>query len=581
MIQKLFRKILQRTLHRFHAHAHLRRFRKIRSSSSLRSRWIPRLTSKVKSAACLFALGILTLPRIEAQTVSEVHVIEAQWMDVKFLLQTQIKALAQAEQTAMQTQMIAQTTKSMELMQKAQADIAFQMKIQIPALQLHGQLVQQSPNGKTKTIPANGLQFNPQTGQVEGGNFAFTDSLLSQRGVPISMDKIAPSWVVPVPPEQANALLQKSADFIKSAAKPLLRAATDSIIGNNSQAANFKSVINQAGDQVISGLLSEGVSIRPYEPGKDDAYAYYQNASAQEQMAYFSSPLYRDGSQIFNPILGSVSEQAAQSLPGSVDLANTFSAGAKAAIDQYLQSGATIPTVGTFNSSTSNPYSGFAADLYDQVIAAIRSGQIKPGDAITITPEMLQRASQNSASSAVPQSVKSFPPLFKDSSKLSVLSLFSPFLASIGSSAGGLLTSSTSKYVLAATGNPNEVQQLQSICSASDQRLVEIQKQIGYQSQMLTYTEQLLESLRTMRTQAQAVQQTLTPQNAIPQITQMAASIDESISARDREIANYQRTIQQLQGERFEELKSRAERVTQNRLEQQSTANHQLARAGK
>jgi hypothetical protein len=559
MIQKLIFRILQRTFYRLRAHAHLRRFR----------------------AARRISLALLSVGWLGATGFSEVHVVEAQWMEIRQLLQTQIKALAQEQQTAVQTQMIAQTTKAMELMQKAQADIAFQMKVQIPALQLHGQLAQKSPNGKTKLIPSNGLQFNPQTGQIEGGNFGFTDHLLSQRGVPIAMDRIAPSWVAPVPEGQAEQLLQKSQDFIKSAAKPLLRAATDSIIGNSDQASKFKSILHQAGDKVIDGLLREGVVIRPYEPGKDDAYAYFQNASLQEQMAYFSSPLYRNGTDLFNPVLGSVSELAGQSLPSSVDLANTFSAGAKAAIDQFLQTGGKIPTEGTFNPPNENPYSGFAADLYDQVIAAIRSGQIKPGDPIVITPEMVQRASQSPSTSAVPQSVQSFPPLFHDNPRLSIYSLFSPFIARIGSPSGGLVVSKAKKYVLSATGNPDEIQQLTSICSASDQRLAEVQKQIVYQSQMLTYTEALLESLRTMRTEAQAVQQALTPQNAIPQITQMLVSLDEAIAARDREIAAYQRTVQQLQGERFEELKSRAERVNENHLKQQSTANHQLARAAR
>ena len=295
-------------------------------------------------------------------------------------------------------------------------------------------------------------------------------------------------------------------------------------------------------------------------------------------MAYYSSPLYRNSSSVFNPVLGSVTESAANSLPSSVDLANTFSAGAKAAVDLYLESGKTIPTTGTFHNSSQNPYEEFAAELYDVIIQSIQSGEIKPGDPILVTQAMVQRARERTESSSVPMSGKSFPPLFSSAPKLSFQQLLFPLLAAIGTSAGGTNRSTAQKYVLAATGTPDEIQQLNSLCNASDQCLGEIQKQLGYQSQMLDYTQELLGSLRTMRTQAQEVQKSLNSQNAIPQITQFVGAIDEAIAARDREIATYQRTIQQLQGERFLELKSRAERVSQNHLEQQNSANHQLAR---
>lgn len=579
MIQHLFQKILQRTVHRHHAHVHLRRFRNKNLKLNRKQRSRPKFSHSTSQTLLTLFLLLIFSSGLRATGFSEVHVVEAQWMDIRQLLQTEIKSLAEQKITAKQSESIAQSTKAMELMQKAQTDIAFQTKTQIPALQQHGQLLRKSPNGKTKIVSANELQFNPQSGQVEGGNFGFTEHLLSQRGVPIAMDKTAPSWIVPVPESQTEMLLKKSKEFIQSAAKPLLHAATDSIIGNNKNAKNLKSVVNAAGEKVIEGLLREGVFIRPYEPGKDDAYAYYQNASAQEKMAYYSSPLYRDGSTVFNPVLGSLSNSEASSLPSSVDLANTFSAGAKAAIDKYLTSGKEIPTTGTFNHPSTNPYDDFAIELYDEIIRAIQSGEIKPGDPILVTAAMVQRAKERTEESAVPLSSKSFPPLFNSTQKLSLQQLLFPLLASIQSPLGGTRTSSTKRYVLVATGNPEELQQLNSICNASDQSLGEIQKQIGYQSQMMEYTQELIESLRSMREQAQTLQKKLTVKNAIPQITQLLASLDEAIAARDREIALYQRTIQQLQGERFAELKSRAERVGKNHQEQQNTANHQLAKA--
>ncbi len=578
MIQNLFFKLIQKTIHRHRAHAHLRRFRMKRSSISLRARWTPRL-SYAQRNLLLSTLFLLFSQWLSATGFSEVHVVEAQWMDIRQLLQTEIKSLAEQKKTAKEAELIAKSTKALETMQKAQTEIAFQMKSQIPALQQHGQLLQKSPNGQTRLLSANGVQFNPQSGQVEGGNFGFTDHLLSQRGVPISMDKISPTWILPVPEELADLLLKQSKEFIKSAAKPLLKSATDSILGKNKNTDSIKSLLNSNGEKIIEGLLKEGLLIRPYEPGKDDAYAYYQNASSQEKMAYFSSPLYRNESSVFNPLLGSISPSTAASLPSSLDLANTFSAGAKAAVDAYLNSGKGIPTTGTFNPPTQNPYEDFALELYDEIIKSIQSGEIKPGDPILVTNLMVQRARERTENSSVPLSSKAFPPLFNSTPKQTVQRLLFPFLAAIGTPSGGISQSLSKKYILAATGNPEEIQQLASLCSASDQSLGEIQKQIGYQSQMRDYTQELCESLRTMRTQAQQIQESLSAQNAIPQITQFLGAIDEAISARDREIANYQRTIQQLQGERFVELKSRAERVIKNHLDQQNTANHQLARA--
>lgn len=503
--------------------------------------------------------------------------VEAQWMDIRRLLQTQIEALEVAEKTSANTELIQKTTKSMETMQKAQANIAFQMKSQIPALQQQGMLLRKSPNGTNQLIPANGLQWNSQKGSVEGGNFAFTDHLLSQRGVPIAMDTVAPSWIAPLNSQQAEVLLKKSKELMKSAAKPLLRSATEAIVGKGKGAEALKSFLNQAGEKVIDGMLAEGVFIRPYEKGKDDAYAYYQNASAQEKMAYFSSPLYRNESTLFHPVLGSVSEKVGAALPSSVDLSDTFSAGAKPAVDAFLQKGGKIPTEGTFNNQ--NPYDAFAADLYSEVILAIQQGKIKAGDPILVTPEMVEQARSRSGNNAVPKSTSDFPALFEKQNQISWLSLFSPFLASVGSSGG--IGGTLKNYVIVATGTPTETQQLQSICAASDQRLGEIQRQIGYQTQMMEYTQSLLENLRLMREQAQSVQQSLTAQNAIPQITQFVASLDEAAAKRDQEIAAYQRTLQQLQGERFEELKSRSERVQQNHQNQRTTANHQLAKAGR
>lgn len=525
-------------------------------------------------------LSSLGLSSLQATGFSEVHVVEAQWMDIRRLLQTQIEALKEQEKTTENTAKIDKTTKAMETMQKAQAAIAYQMKVQIPALQQQGMLIQKSPNGSSRFIPANGLQFNSSTGSVEGGNFGFTDHLLSQRGVPISMDRVAPSFMAPLSSKQADLLLQKSKEFLKSAAKPLLRAATDAVVGKGENASKIKSVLNQVGDRAIQGMLGEGVFVRPYEGGKDDAYAYYQNASPQEKMAYYASSLYRNGSTIFNPILGSLSEKEGGTLPSSVDLSNTLSMGAKAAVEAFLEKGGKTPTEGTFHTPSDNPYDHFAAELYDEVLNAIQQGQIKAGDPIVVTEEMVKRARDRSEKSSVPESTKEFPPMFNNRTTASWMPVFTPFLASIGSS-GGVGLSGLKNYVLVVSGSASEMQQLDSMCSASDQRLGEIQKQIGYQTQMLDYTQQLLDSLRQMRTQAQSVQQSITAQNAIPQVTQFLASIDEAVAKRDQEIAGYQRTLQQLQGERYEELKSRSERVTANHRNQLSTANHQLARAAR
>jgi len=425
---------------------------------------------------------------------------------------------------------------------------------QMNSLVNHGQLLTQNQNGQNQSTSANGLQYNGQN--FIGGNYQFIDNIMGQNG-PIALDRMLPTTLVPLAGGLVQQAQQSVSNFANSAPSSLLSATMSSLMGNLSQngGSSVSNVASQAIGQLLqgssgsisSGMMGDGVFLRPYAGVIDDAYQALVENGTPTQITQFFSDANLGGSG-YNTILGSTNNPNLT----MVNMDNVLSAGASQAVQSYLQS----------NSSTgSNPYQGYANQLLPQLASMI--SQAVPGTQLIPTAQQIASAQQNSSSSNTPSS---FPSLFSGNLASTASSNANPLFGSLSSS-----TNDYSQQAVAAVTLPAaQAQAYQRRIAESDQKLIEITQELNTQQQAQQYTQQILQSLTQIHQQAQGIQQQLNSvdPNSIPELTTMIRDVQGDVESRQHDLSTLSLNIEKLNQELHTEILNRANYVDQIKKEE-------------
>jgi hypothetical protein len=431
---------------------------------------------------------------------------------------------------------------------------------QMDSLVKHGQLLNQNPEDQNQAVSANTLQYNGTN--FVGGNYQFIDNLMGQNG-PVALDRILPATLVPVSGGLLQQAQQSVTSFTQSLSPSLISATQDVLVG--SLVPSGEGTAGQAVGQLLNqwmqgngtnptGMLGDGVFLRPYAGVVDDAYqTLVTNGTPLQKTQFFAADTL--GGNGYNPIMGATGNPNL----AMVNLDNVFSMGASQAYQTYQQNHATSGT---------NPYQGYANQLLSQLPALF--SQTAPGMPLMPTSQQTMTAQQTPVgSTGLPGD---YPPLFSADpvSQTGPVSS-SPFGVSLPSA------DSTSQGVIVVTPPAAEAKAYQQRIADSDQRLQEIIQETKTQQQARQYLEQILQSLTSIQEQAQEIQKDLNQveANSIPELTVMIRDLQGDLETRQQDLGGLSLGIEKLQQELHNELNHRALLVEQ---EQRQEVAHALPR---
>lgn len=410
------------------------------------------------------------------------------------------------------------------------------------ALEDYGKVLQKFPSGRV--VPADPTSLSFDGTNFIGGNQGFIDNIAGINGLPIAMDRMMPTALVPLAPDSAN-IFSKALQTATQATASALTQAPAAFLAGMSPDAFVKSfvlgnVASAATQEISKSLVGNGVFVRPYAGVLDDTYAAFANSSDPKlKMA----TLLQSASSGYLPIAGRVSGLPPGSL-GNVNLNNVLSSGAYDAVDAYLKK------EGVTNS---NPYAVFARDMTGWAVDAV--SKAKPGDSIEANARDVS-AQQNGekANSSNPLSNLKAPPLMASAVPL-------PRTNSSDQSAPAP-TSEPSQpqvppMVAAVTPTAQEAQQRDKLLAESDKRISEVQAQIRRTQAIKTHTYDVIEELNKLVKQAEEIRKKLDNINAVPEITQVVIDLQSEIQRQQNFIHTLDQDLDTLSQRRYELLKDR------------------------
>lgn len=242
------------------------------------------------------------------------------------------------------------------------------------SLEKYGQLLKKAPNGRTQSESATDLSYNGQN--LQGANYGYIDNLIGSSGTPIAMDRALPYQLVPLSQSTGNLLTS----FAQQMGSQLLQGAAQTFLGGASTNSSVLSAVKALAGTLGQMTAGDGVFVRAYQGGADDAYAWVQGQTNPATLVSFLAST----SSSYNPVLGSGNYTIP--LSGIANLNDVLSSGAYNAVSNYQSSS---------GSSGSNAYSTFATSMLPYAVSAL--SQTIPGSALVITQTMVDAQAQGIA----------------------------------------------------------------------------------------------------------------------------------------------------------------------------------------
>lgn len=441
------------------------------------------------------------------------------------------------------TTKIREATMHLDKMETESKKIALQMA-RMTALKDHGSLITNvKSDGSFTTASADGLGFDGSS--LLGGNFGSVDDVISQGGQLVGggIDQ-APRMLFPCTNGECGALGNLANNLLSGdQGKGIVRSFANAMMEQfGDKLGSFQEPVQSLINTVLGGKGSDGsVSplgdnevLRTYVAGADDAYqSLVLNGTGADRTLFYSNDVYSSGyDPAFGGSLGNFT---------AVDMDDVLSLGYKSAYDAW---NAANP-----NSTVANPYANYAELVAPGLMELYRLGVIKDGD--TLSNEVISRAMTLTAS------VNS-----------NLMDAVSPLVTvDVGDSiTGGLV--STDEFgtdtgvaddtenqfggMVQSIGLPKEKHaQYMARVKKGIQRLEENQKEYDNQEAALKYTKSLVESLGKLQQEAMGIANSLTEENAIPQITQLINDVNKEIADRQSGISRLTRTLDRLKMERY------------------------------
>jgi hypothetical protein len=377
------------------------------------------------------------------------------------------------------------------------------------ALEDYGKVLQKFPSGRVIAADPASLSFDGIN--FIGGNQGFIDNMAGINGLPIAMDRMMPTALVPLAPDSAN-IFSKVLDSAAHATASSLRMAPAAFLSGMSPEFFVKNFVvgNAAGavsQEVAKSIVGNGVFVRPYAGPLDDTFAAFGRSSnpALQMAVHLQS-----ATSGYLPVAGRVTGLPPGSL-GNVNINNVLSSGAYDAVDAYLKK------EGVRNS---NPYSVFARDMTGWAIDAVSNA--KPGQAIAADARAVNaQMSGQAANSTNPLANLQAPPLMAAATPTTPQSTGSSPTAP----ATAPRTPPTPPLVAAVTPTADETQQRNKLLAESDKRISEVQAQIKRTEAIKTHTLVVIDELNKLVNQAEEIRKKLDNINAVPEITQVVVDL--------------------------------------------------------
>jgi hypothetical protein len=472
------------------------------------------------------------------------------------ILQENIQTKTYALATKIAGEDMQKATDLMKKMKLDQGNIAFRMA-QLQALNSHSMLMQQAAGGKTVTLPTTGYILG-EGGKLMGADWGFIDNLMGNGGMPISLDRQLPSNLFPLVGSDAVNLKSIASQAMSKLGTQAIQAASDLIMGKVYQTAPMAApVASQAlgsATQAAKGMIGDGTYVRDYIPTKDDAYVMYAvNGSPSQKMAYYASPLYEANGKIYDAVRGVIPEQ--QASLAAPDLSNTITAGAYQAWQDIRTK---LVAKNPDQEIPTNPYEGYATYVFPEILAAMKNA--KPGEAITITPEMVKaaRARKKEVDAMIPTASSKIPSIMPQQTAGSSGGGSSTGSGSgSGAKFGDTLKSAAQQAVMVIQPTAKESEEYQSWIAASDKRLAENTKDSKKKTEERKLIDAQLQSLAKLSQEAQALMKCMKPNEAIPELPQMVERINEQINLGKKDLNKLDKDIEDLSETRNAELRKR------------------------
>jgi hypothetical protein len=465
-------------------------------------------------------------------------------------------------ETVKNTGILKDQTEVIKKIAEGQQSIAFRMS-QMTSLTKYGVLLSQSPNGGLVKTPMTGLSFDGKN--FVGGNFDFIDNIVGMNGTPIAMDRQVPQFMQAVKGDTLANFQQRASVFSTPAMQNLVRTTAGILMGQaGSKLGSMGGVVQTGVDQITRGMIGDGIFIRDYAGVADDAfYNYVVRGTPSQAMSFYSSPLYQAGQKLYDPVRGIIDSSTGSQ--ARVDMSNILSSGAYQAIDAWRSS-----QIAAGKDVGKNPYDLYAMQLLPDITNLIKS--TKPGEPIVITPDLVEKAKRRDSSldSTIPTESTKMPSLAASSSSSTAKKNDFGVQTPSGTTSDPIGT-------LVAQPAAADAEQYQSTISASDQRLSEIQKQINYNRKMQDYTRQLSDAMNEVIQEATQIQKSMTPENAIPEITQFVLEAQKAVTELQHQIAKYDNKIDDLKAQRYALVKERGEYVAGFTSSQAAIADHRVS----
>jgi hypothetical protein len=370
-------------------------------------------------------------------------------------------------------------------------------------------------------------------------------------GLPIAMDRIAPTALVPL--QGSGTILSQLTKAASSAAGGALRQLPGALLSGISPENFAKQFVGAAAggaaQQLAGSLVGNGVFVRPYAGQMDDLYAAFGTSSDPTLAMATHLKLSNSG---YLPMGGVLTGAGAGNI-GPVNMNNVLSQGAYDAVDGYMRkSGVT----------QSNPYGVFARDMTEYAIDSV--AKAKPGDPIVITPAAV-KARQSGAQPPAenPLATRQVPPLMAPSST-------SP---SGQASPSAPPARTQPPMVAAVTPTSQEMDQRNSLLDVSDKRIGEVQSQVKRTEAIKSHTHDVIDELNKLVKQAEEIRKKLDNVNAVPEITQVVVDLQSEIARQQQFIHTLDQNLDDLAQRRYELLKDRQAivQLAQSRLQSDAT----------
>jgi hypothetical protein len=378
--------------------------------------------------------------------------------------------------------------------------------------------------------PAQNLTFNGSN--FQGGNFGFSDNLANFAGLPVSADREPPLMLVPLS-GSANAIMTGAVSA--SSTNPAMQRL----------AAGFNALY-PSNQPVAKTMIADGVLVRQAQPFDNLYIAKFQEGSSQSKMEFWGL---QDGlgtkGLAYHPLTGI--RKARDAAQTRFDPTNTLSAGAYAAVQQYNQSARV-----TGAPEVKNSYANYA---YYVTPALLGTTQIRPGQRIEITPEIVSAAKRIG-----PRYDTNVPNRIAEAAEIDTLVPHRLALRTRGLTPVQNVTSAPTQgqTFQGISVNPSSVPpsyqgqgvavvslsvpQIQNYVNqifSNDQRLGINQTITGITSTMMDYINKIQQGLVMIRQALQLLRQASSYFNALEGVTQALNVIDQTLAKAQKDIHDY------------------------------------------